>query len=447
MSAHCLLISANKMVSPYPVYPIGVAHLTGALQSVGHTVEHVDVLADEGTNRLRQLLTKETFDVVGVSIRNIDTVDSSNAKGLLDHIDEVIQIVRVHSHAPVILGGPGFSIMPEELLAFLGGDYGVVGEGESAAIELIDNIVKGNPIEETLFYGEKTTHPWHQPVFYDSIAKYYLNHGGMLNIQTKRGCYHKCNYCSYPTIEGRTIRYRDPKEVADEVQRLSREHQARYIFFTDGVFNDNAGHYLQVAEELIRTENTIPWCAFFRPQNLSLDNLRILKRSGMASMELGTDGASDTTIAALDKGFTFDEVLTINELAVSESIPCAHFIMFGGPGETSATVKEGLKNISKLPTSVVFSYAGIRIFPGTGLHKRALADGIITRDQSLLQPVFYFSPHVSKHFLDTELQKSFKGRMDRIFLYDNMEQTVKTLHQMGHDGPVWDGLILGKLSQ
>ena len=85
--------------------------------------------------------------------------------------------------------------------------------------------------------------PWYQPVFSDPIAQYYLNHGGMLNVQTKRGCCHNCSYCSYPTIEGRKMRYRDPEVVAAEVQRLSREHKARYIFFTDGVFNDDAGHY------------------------------------------------------------------------------------------------------------------------------------------------------------------------------------------------------------
>ena len=243
------------------------------------------------------------------------------------------------------------------------------------------------------------------------------------------------------------MRYRDPKQVACEVQRLSHEHKARYIFFTDGVFNDDAGHYLRVAEELIRIDNQVPWCAFFRPQHLNRKKLQLLKRSGMASMELGTDGASDTTIAGLGKGFTFDEVMAINEYAVAESIPCAHFIMFGGPGETEATVIEGLDNISRLPVSVVFAYAGIRIFPETGLHKRAIEDGIISNDQSLLQPVFYFSPQVSKEFIDTQLQKSFKGRMDRIFLYDNMEKTIGTLHQMGHDGPVWDGLILKKLAK
>ena len=112
MSAHCLLISANKMASPYPVYPIGIAHLTGALLAEGHTVRHVDILADGNTEGLQTLLSQETFDIIGISIRNIDTVDSSNAIGLLDHIEEVVEIIRTLCQTPIILGGPGFSIMP-----------------------------------------------------------------------------------------------------------------------------------------------------------------------------------------------------------------------------------------------------------------------------------------------------------------------------------------------
>ena len=66
MPAHCLLISVNRMVLPFPVYPIGIAHLTGALIAGGHTVRHVDILADDGFEPLRRLFTEETFDVISM---------------------------------------------------------------------------------------------------------------------------------------------------------------------------------------------------------------------------------------------------------------------------------------------------------------------------------------------------------------------------------------------
>jgi len=441
MPAHCLLISVNRMVLPFPVYPIGIAHLTGALIAGGHTVRHVDILADDGFEPLRRLFTEETFDVIGISIRNIDAVDSSAPESLLTDVVTAICTIRELSSAPVVLGGPGFSIMPEVLLDFLQADYGIVGEGEFAFPRLIDSLLAGEKITGRLFSAELTDYPTYQPVFTENVSSYYTAHGGMLNVQTKRGCLHNCAYCSYPGIEGHRMRYREPAEVALEMDRLVKHHHARYIFFTDGVFNDREGHFRKVAEELIRKGNTTPWCAFFRPQGLSREDLRLLKRSGLRAMELGTDCSTDTTLAGLNKGFSFKEVMQLNDDARTESVSCAHFIMFGGPGETELTVLEGLKNIELLEGCVVFAYNGIRILPGTGLQSRAVNAGLITAGQSLLDPVFYYSPAVSRSFIEEKLTASFGSRIDRMYSCKNIERRVQSLHALGHIGPLWDLLL------
>ncbi len=42
--------------------------------------------------------------------------------------------------APIVVGGSGFTLLPEEVLDFLGADYGVVGEGERAFLELLGEL-------------------------------------------------------------------------------------------------------------------------------------------------------------------------------------------------------------------------------------------------------------------------------------------------------------------
>ncbi|KJR99102.1 MAG: hypothetical protein VR65_16790 [Desulfobulbaceae bacterium BRH_c16a] len=446
-SAHCLLISANRMVSPYPVYPIGIAHIMGALQHHGHRADHFDVLASGGYPLLEKRLRENRYDVIGVSIRNIDTVDSTSPLELLADITEVMHCLRKLSKAPVVLGGPGFSIMPERLLEYLNADYGIVGEGEAAFPQLVDRIMAGEQPGQKLFSRSLAKFPDCRPLYSSEVTTYYVSHGGMLNVQTKRGCAHGCIYCSYPTIEGRKLRYRDPASVVEEIKSLSEQFGARYIFFTDGVFNDPDDRYLEIAEELIRAGSSLPWCAFFRPQNLSGDTLRLLKRSGMAAMELGTDASTDTTLAALGKGFTFAEVLAVNDALVAESIPCAHFIMFGGPGETEETIEQGLINIEKLKRSVVFAYLGIRIMPGTKLHTRALREGSITVDTDLVRPIFYYSSLVDRDFIDSRLRLAFRDKGNRVFPVAEREHFIPLLHQLGHDGPLWDLLIDNHPSQ
>jgi lipid biosynthesis B12-binding/radical SAM protein len=441
MTAHCLLISANRMVAPYPVYPIGIAHLTGVLMASGHTVRHIDILADDGFEPLRRLLEEENFDVVGISIRNIDTVDSSTPDSLIADVATAIRYVRELSKAPVVLGGPGFSIMPKVLLDFMQADYGIVGEGEIAFPRLVDRLLAGEKVSEKLHSAALADYPDNQPVFTEKVSAYYTTHGGMLNVQSKRGCLQSCAYCSYPGIEGNRMRYREPAMVVEEMERLVHDHHARYIFFTDGVFNDREGHFRNVAQELIRRGNTTPWCAFFRPQHLSREDLRLLKRSGLRAMELGTDCSTDTTLAGLNKGFSFADVMQLNHDTQTESVPCAHFIMFGGPGETEQTVLEGLENIERLEDSVVFAYIGIRILPGTRIETYAINAGLITAGQSLLDPVFYYSPSVSRAYIEEHLTASFKNRSDRIYSCKDIEQRVQSLHSLGNIGPLWDLLI------
>jgi lipid biosynthesis B12-binding/radical SAM protein len=441
MAAHCLLISANRMTAPYPVYPIGIAYIMGALQRQGHRADHIDILASGGYALLEKSLKENRYDIVGVSIRNIDNVDSTAPLELLADISEAIGCLRQHCKAPIVLGGPGFSIMPERLLDFLKADYGIVGEGEEAFPLLIDRIMAGERPAQKLFARSLNSFPASPPLYSPQVTPYYVSHGGMLNVQTKRGCRYGCSYCTYPFIEGKKMRYRDPVEIAEEIRYLSEQSGARYIFFTDAVFNDPDDRYLDIAEQLIRAGNRTPWCAFFRPQNITRDALRLLKRSGMAGMELGTDAPSDTTLAALDKGFSFAEVIAVNEAIVAESIPCAHFIMFGGPGETRESVEQGLANIERLRKTVVFAYLGIRILPGTKLCIRALEEKVIAEDTDFVRPIFYYSPQVDREFIDSRLRLAFRGRRDRIFPVAEREHYIPLLHQLGHVGPLWDQLI------
>ena len=45
--------------------------------------------------------------------------------------------------APMILGGPGYSLYPERILELTGAEYGVAGEGESAVVELAAALARG----------------------------------------------------------------------------------------------------------------------------------------------------------------------------------------------------------------------------------------------------------------------------------------------------------------
>jgi len=439
------LISSNISTDPYPVYPLGMAIVAGALDGAGHEVRQFDFLVyDQDCRRLQGDLEAFNADVVCLSLRNIDNVDSfsSDKNWYLTDAKRLIETIRTISSAPVVVGGPAFSILPEEILSYLGADYGVVGEGEQAVPTLIDRISRGEKVEAITCGSQPLQgHEMGQPLLVPEFVDYYQQHSGLINLQTKRGCPFKCVYCTYPGLEGHRFRPRPVDAVVEDLARLKRDHATSTVFFTDSIFNDPQGLYLELAEEMVRRELDIRWCAFFRPQGLNREVLQLLKRAGLYAMEMGTDAACDTTLAGLDKGFGFDEVLACQQAAIAEQVPCAHFIMFGGPNETPETVAEGLSNIAKLEHCVVFAFSGIRILPKSRLLERAIADNVIEPGASLIKPIYYFSPHIQVEPMNQMILDSFNGRRDRIFPPSDGQEKMAVMNNFGFKGILWDHLI------
>ena len=117
----------------------------------------------------------------------------------------------------------------------------------------------------------------------------------------------------------------------------------------------------------------------------------------------------------LNKGFRFEDVVAFNEICLQEQVPCFHYVMFGCPGETEATLKEALRNMELLKNAFVMAFSGIRILPGTALHGRAIEEGILTGTDSLLRPIFYFSPGMDRESINDAIRKAFGKRKNRIF--------------------------------
>lgn len=431
------LISANRCTDPYPVFPLGLATVAEALRREGHTVEIFDCLWDSG---LEMRLGAFVPELVGISLRNIDNENSLSEEWYLDDARRLVERSRTACSAPVVLGGAGFSVMPDAILTYTGADYGIAGEGERLIVELADMLERGAPPAVRIF---RQIQPLNRMeigtcLHDEKWVAQYASGGGGFGIQTKRGCPHRCVYCSYPSIEGRTLRARDPEAVVEEMAWLGEHCAGASVFFTDSVFNDGQGLWREVVNALLHRNNRVAWSAYFRPGGLSAEDIALMKRSGLRSAELGTDAASDTALRGLGKNFTFAEAEACNRLFAQHSVPAAHFLMFGGPDETPASVREGIANIKRLAGAVIFPFMGIRILPGTPLHRRATRDGVITETTDLLKPAYYLSPSLDRFDLRAELVAGFADISNVIFPPNEMRDFTEALRSMGHGGSLWE---------
>ena len=436
-----LLISSNMAATPYPVYPLGMSMVATALTKAGHDVTLFDFLHHGASlEALAEVVRDVVPALVGVSIRNIDNVNLLNEQRYIDAVADIVAMLKKETDAKVVLGGSGFSIMPEIILQKLGADYGVVGEGEQLMVDFANDAAQGRYPDQKCLYSKPQLDGAEIPsASYDpDMLKFYLKNGNMAGVQTKRGCTHRCIYCTYPVLEGKKIRLRRPSDVVDDIESLTEEHGAGYIFFTDSVFNDDAGHYREVVAEMKKRGINKPWTAFFKPSGLDDEIIALMKETGLNAAEIGSDAPSDVTLRKMGKDFLFQDITVCNDMFGAHGIATAHYFMFGCPGETKETVLEGIENLKSLKNAAVFVFMGVRILPGTPLADIAVKDGIITEGQDLLESVYYLSPHISKDWLEKTLTEAFEGVRHCIFPPDALDSTLSFMHKMGYSGSMFD---------
>jgi len=440
-----LLISANTAKSPYPVYPLGLSMIAASLVNAGHVVSQFDFLQQDTSLKAVAFAMREFQpDLVGISLRNIDNTNILNEQKYIPCVRDIVNTVRAESGCRVVLGGSGFSIMPEVILDAVGADYGIVGEGERLIVAFVEAAARGEYPQDRCLRAAPSLRGLEIPAArYDTdIMSFYRKNGNLAGVQTKRGCTHKCIYCSYPILEGAGIRPRDPAAVVEDVRHLVEKHAAAYIFFTDSVFNDDEGHFRKVVHRMYSEGIKVPWTAFFRPGGLDDEIVALMKKTGLHAAEIGSDAASDTALRKLGKNYRFKEIVTCNDLFARHGIASAHYFMFGCPGETPELVLEGIRNIKSLRGAAIFIFMGIRILPGTALAEVARRNGMLSQDdRDLLDPVYYISPELDRTWLENTLTKAFADQKHCVFPPNAMDDSLRFLHKMGHVGPLWDLLL------
>ncbi|MFA5266208.1 MAG: cobalamin-dependent protein, partial [Opitutaceae bacterium] len=128
-------MNSNRYNQPYPVYPLGLAYLRAALVEAGHECAVWDALASEVS--LEESIRSFRPDYVGLTVRNVDNVQSHNPKSFIHELLDFCSRIRRTCRAKLVLGGSGFSVFPREIFALARPDFGIAGEGELSFVELI----------------------------------------------------------------------------------------------------------------------------------------------------------------------------------------------------------------------------------------------------------------------------------------------------------------------
>jgi len=403
-----LLISANTETVNMPVLPLGLAFIARAAENAGHSIQMINIMDPEELLAAAERSIKAFApDVIGISVRNIDDQAMESPKFMLGPVRSLIDVCKKATDSPIVIGGAGYSIFPEAALSYLGADFGICGQGESAFVNLLEQIeTGGDPARIPRVYQPGKTPPrYSEPhlLMPDDdlpLPRIHLSSpfdSGAENLwmpfQIRRGCPMNCSYCSTSAIEGKIIRKRD---LAVAVDMLSEYQKAGFhnFFFVDNIFNMPVSYAKSLCRLILEKSIDISWRCIIYPWKLDDELAKLMAESGCTEVSLGFESGAADNLKNLNKRFSPEDVRQVSQALKKYKIGQMGFLLLGVPGETWDTIKENFEFAERLDLDKMKVTCGIRIYPGTELAKTAVKQGIIAPDDNLLFPKFYVEPGI-----------------------------------------------------
>ena len=413
-----LLVATNRhrrlmsRMNAQPV-PIGLAYIAGHLDPDRHQLRILDLMFSEDyLADVEQAVNEFQPDLVGISLRNLDNSSYVDPQWALPITKEVIEKVRSVTKAPVVCGGPAFSLLPKECFNFLEPDIGVAGDGGETFAQLAECLESGEDFQHLpgvvsrnangslnlngLAYSEFAKPPRLEEL---DMARYEQSGFG-IGIVTKLddNFSHAMDSGSDPN-NWRVLR--PIEDVVAEIKSMKDRFGLKKLFFIDGVgFNIPLAHAKALCNSIIEADLKVHWNSYLAPVPESCDDevLNLMREAGSGLVIMKGAAGHDLDHQSLE-----DRMAPIQEVCQRCDQAGVHYVFsqfFGEPGETPETVEKKLDFLREIRPALANLRVGVRIRPGSDVAQIALKEGVIQDESDLIKPTFYLADSVKNWIAD-----------------------------------------------
>ena len=389
-----LLYLANSIkdcsfVSSYKCADFGIAKLNG-YSGEKHLAELVN-------KKLKETATNKP-DVVAVSLM------FSLAYPFFQIVIEEIR--KCWKDTVIIVGGVHATNSAEYLLKNHPIDYITCGEGEEAFPSFLEMIATGaeknilgvhslgnikktadNQFEKTAavenFNIDYTRHPnlLDMEVYTKGITLFSLSKTDVstrsFTIMASRGCPYLCTYCGGHTVHGRGSRWRDLKNVIDEIYWLNKNYGTIKYYLMDDVFVPKS-KTLELLALLAKVDIEGFEIVLFNMSINATDSKIIdaIASVGINTLTFAIESGSKVTQNKIKKWVNLDRAEELCRYSQSKNLNVRAMYVIGFPGETISEMDETFRYAEKLGADwSTFSVASP--IPGTEVYNEFCALGYI----------------------------------------------------------------------
>ena len=283
----------------------------------------------------------------------------------------------------IVWGGWHPSLFPADTLAEAGIDAVVVGQGERAFAELIQQYAAGDNARGVVSRPavDINEFPGHDYSLVDVERHFALKGERQLDYVTSQGCRFRCTFCADPTVYGRSWYGLEPIRVGTELQQLWNRHHFTDIGFQDETFFTHPDRVAAIAEEILRRDLEFTWMATLRAdQGARLDDrvLMACRHAGLRRVMVGLESGSQAMLDWMKKDVKLGQAFVTAEKCRQHGIAALFNLIVGFPDETmeslsmTLAVAKGLRAFGPDFQVALFYY---RPYPGTPITDELARNG------------------------------------------------------------------------
>ncbi|HSB51205.1 MAG TPA: cobalamin-dependent protein [Dissulfurispiraceae bacterium] len=409
-----LLINPNRFRTP-PVPPIGLEYIAESLRNAGDAAEVLDLcFIGEPRSAVDDAIATVRPELVGITVRNVDSVLYHSNEFFLDDIRELVTHIRTEHALKVVTGGAGIRSNPQGILDYLGADFAIVGPAEGNAPACLSAIHRGlstTRVFRGMFDPEGRPSRRFSPMDYGR----YFDEGGIAGFETHKGCSSSCVYC----LEADTpVIFKNIADVVCEIRRLA-DAGFTHFHLCDSEFNEDLDFSIEFCAALRASGIRIRWAAYMKPANFNRKLLSLMRETGAYLITLTVDSFRKCPEYWAD-------VEKLVFLAKSAGIKIAVDFLTGFPQEDDELLKWCLDLFGRLQPDSVNINTYLRLYRSLRIAGIIMSDPESrsrllgnAHDSSLITPVFY-------NRLSSEQIRELTGE-DPLFRIEGLTQGVNYL--------------------
>lgn len=312
--------------------------------------------------------------------------------------------------ALIVCGGGHASFRYEPLLASNSPiNVVVIGEGEATMGELADSIHNNVPLSTIRGIAYRSTDNSIQltaprPLLNNldelpSTAAWFKHSVGVNEelqaefVLTARGCPATCSFCSSPAFWLRSLRFRSPAIIVEELKNIRDRYGLIYFSLRDDTFTADAARVEEFCRLLIDSNTYILWNCQSRVSCISPELVQWMKRAGCECIQLGIESGAPRTLARLGKNSTPDQAIRVATWIREAGIHLSIYLISDIPGETTEDIRETANLIRTIRPHDGY-VSPLAYYPGTRLFHDAVTSGAVAADifETSIESALYVSP-------------------------------------------------------